>query len=321
MRELYPPIRPYDAGLLEVGDGNRIYWETSGNPAGQPALFVHGGPGAGCSDDHRRLFDPAAYRIILFDQRGCGQSLPGAGNPAVSLEHNTTGHLLADMELLRAHLGIGRWLLFGGSWGSALSLAYAQRHPERVAGLVLRGIFTLRHRELDWYYRDGASRLSPDRWQDFLGPIPPDERHDLIAAYHRRLTHPDPAVRTKAARAWCRWEGSTVTLRPDEGWATAFGASATALLATARIENHYFRHAGFLEEGRLLDDVARIRHIPAVIVQGRYDLCTPPLTAWELHKAWPEADFQLIGDAGHAYTEPGVLDRLIRATDAARQRP
>jgi proline iminopeptidase len=318
MRGLYPPIRPYHSGLLEVGDGNRIYWETSGNPRGKPAVFVHGGPGSGCGNDHRRLFDPTAYRIILFDQRGCGQSQPGAGNLAVSLEHNTTHHLIADMERLREHLGVDRWLLLGGSWGSALSLAYAQRHPGRVAALVLRGIFTLRRLELDWYYRDGASRLFPDRWQEFLRPIPPDERHDLIAAYHRRLSHPDPAVRIKAARAWCRWEGSTVTLLPHEGWTTAFGAAATTLLAAARIENHYFRYAGFLKEGQLLEGVGAIRHIPGVIVQGRYDLCTPPRTAWDLHRVWPEAAFHLVADAGHAYTEPAILDRLIQSTDTFR---
>ncbi|MCW2939508.1 MAG: proline iminopeptidase [Actinomycetia bacterium] len=315
MRVLYPPTEPYDRGLLEVGDGHRIYWETSGNPDGRPAVLVHGGPGSGCNSDHRRLFDPDAYRIILFDQRNCGQSMPSAGNPVVSLETNTTWHLVADMERLRAHLGIERWLLLGGSWGSALSLAYAQTHPVRVAGLVLRGIFTLRASELRWYYREGASRIFPDLWEDFVSQIPQGERHDLIGAYDRRLSDPDLSVRVRAARAWARWEGSTVTLLPDSGWSSAFGAPDRSLVAFARIENHYFRHAGFLSEGQLIAGVDRIRHLPCVIVQGRYDICTPPITAWDLHRAWPEAEFHLVDGAGHAYTEPGILHHLVQATD------
>jgi proline iminopeptidase len=315
MRVLYPPTEPYDRGLLEVGDGHRIYWETSGNPDGRPAVLVHGGPGSGCNSDHRRLFDPDAYRIILFDQRNCGQSMPSAGNPVVSLETNTTWHLVADMERLRVHLGIQRWLLLGGSWGSALSLAYAQTHPARVAGLVLRGIFTLRASELRWYYREGASRIFPDLWEDFVSQIPMDERHDLIGAYDRRLSDPDLSVRVRAARAWARWEGSTVTLLPDSGWSSAFGAPDRSLVAFARIENHYFKHAGFLSEGQLIAGVNRIRHLPCVIVQGRYDICTPPVTAWDLHRAWPEAEFHLVDGAGHAYTEPGILHHLVQATD------
>jgi proline iminopeptidase len=321
MRTPYPPIQPYGSGLLDVGDGHRLYWETSGNPAGEPVVFLHGGPGSGCSDGHRRLFDPAAYRIVLFDQRNCGRSMPSAGNPAVSLETNTTGHLVADIERLRRHLGIERWMVFGGSWGSALALAYAQEHPDRVGELILRGVFTLRRREISWYYREGgASLLFPDRWEEFVAPIPEAERGDLIGAYHRRLTHPDLFTRVRAARAWCRWEGSTVTLRPDPGWASAFGASDRTLVSSARIENHYFRNGGFVDEGRLLANVARIRHIPCVIVQGRYDVCTPVATAWELSRAWPEADLRIVPDAGHVYTEPGILHELITATDRfARQ--
>jgi proline iminopeptidase len=316
MRTLYPPIQPYDSGLLDVGDGHRIYWETSGNPDGKPVVFLHGGPGAGCNNDHRRQFAPEAYRIVLFDQRNCGRSIPGAGNPAVSLQTNTTPQLVADMERLREHLGIGRWQLFGGSWGSALALAYAQAHPDRVTEMVLRGVFTSRRRELAWYYQEGgASRIFPDRWEEFVAPIPEDERHDLIAAYHRRLSGADMFTRVRAARAWCRWEGSTVTLLPDAGWAGQFGAADRTLVSLARIENHYFAHRGFLEAGQLIRNVARIRHIPCVIVQGRYDVCTPMDTAWELHRAWPEAEFHIVQDAGHVYTEPGVLHHLIEATD------
>jgi proline iminopeptidase len=316
MRTLYPPIQPYDSGLLDVGDGHRVYWETSGDPAGKPVVFLHGGPGSGCSNDHRRQFDPAAYRIVLFDQRNCGRSMPSAGNPAVSLRTNTTWHLVADIERLRRHLGIERWMVFGGSWGSALALAYAQEHPDRVSEMVLRGVFTLRRREISWYYQEGgASRLFPDLWERFVAPIPHDERGDLIRAYHRRLTHPHLFTRVRAARAWCGWEGATVTLRPDPGWATAFGASDRALVASARIENHYFLNGGFLDEGQLIADVAKIRHIPCVIVQGRYDVCTPAVTAWDLCRAWPEADLQIVPDAGHVYTEPGILHELVTATD------
>lgn len=314
LRSLYPPIEPYDSGHLEVGADDKIYWEVCGNPDGKPAVMVHGGPGAGCTSDHRRQFDPEKYRIVLFDQRNCGRSTPHGGDPAVSLEENTTWHLVADMERLRTHLGIGRWLVFGGSWGSALSLAYAQRHPDRVTHLVLRGIFLLRPFELYWFYQEGASLLFPDRWESYLAPIPEDERDDLIAAYSERLNSTDPEVMTAAARAWAQWEGSTISLRPRADLIELFGERDFST-AFARIENHYFVNEGFFDEDQLLRDVDRIRHIPAVIVQGRYDICTPAATAWDLHKAWPEAEFHLVDDAGHSFDEPGVLHLLIEATD------
>lgn len=322
MRGLYPSLAPYDSGLLEVGDGHHIYWETSGNPSGKPAVFLHGGPGAGCGDDHRRLFDPRAFRIVLFDQRNCGRSMPGAGNPAVSLATNTTAHLVADIERLRRHLRVDRWLVFGGSWGSTLALAYSQSHPDRVTGMVLRGIFLARPAELAWYYRGGggASLVFPDLWEQFIAPIPENERHDLINAYRRRLSAPDTCTRVQAARAWCRWEGSTVTLRPSDDWASAFGASDRMLVSAARIESHYFANHCFLEEGQLVDRVGEIRRIPCVIVQGRYDMCTPMAAAWQLHRAWPEADFHIVQDAGHVYSEPGILHHLIEATDRFRDR-
>ncbi|GLY82595.1 proline iminopeptidase [Actinoallomurus iriomotensis] len=314
MKTLYPPIEPYDSGFLDPGDGQRIYWEVCGNPAGKPVVMLHGGPGDGCGPGHRRLFDPEAYRIVLFDQRNCGRSGPSASDPSVSLERNTTWHLVADMELLREHLGIDRWMVFGGSWGSALALAYAETHPERVTEMVLRGIFTLRPFELYWFYQEGASLLFPDLWERFVEPIPEDERDDLIAAFHTRLNDPDPAVRLPAARAWSVWEGSTITLLPDERLIEEHAADDYAV-AFSRIENHYFLNGGFLEEDQLLRDVKKIRHIPCVIVQGRYDVATPAATAWDLHQAWPEADFHLVADAGHAYSEPGILHRLIEATD------
>lgn len=308
-RELYPPLEPYAHGRLDVGDGHGIYWERCGNPAGKPALFLHGGPGAGCSPQHRRLFDPARYDVLLFDQRGCGRSTPHA-----SLEANTTWHLVADIERLRRMLGVERWLVFGGSWGSALALAYAQAHTAHVEALVLRGIFTLRRWELLWYYQHGASLLFPDKWEAFLAPIPVGERSDLMAAYHRRLTHPDPAVRVAAARAWSLWEGETITLLPDPAYSRQH-ADDTYALAFARIENHYFVHAGWLEEGQLIRDAALLRAIPAVIIQGRYDIATPAATAWDLHRAWPEAEFVLVEGAGHAFSEPGIQGALLAATD------
>jgi len=309
-RGLYPPIEPYRQGRLDVGDGHEVYWELCGNPEGKPAVFLHGGPGAGCSPDHRRLFDPARYRVLLFDQRGCGRSTPHA-----STEANTTWHLVADIERLRELVGVDRWLVFGGSWGSTLALAYAETHPERVTGLIVRGIFTLRRSELLWYYQEGASWLFPDKWERFLAPIPEDERGDLMAAYHRRLTDPDRRVRVEAARAWSVWEGETITLLPDASLSARHAEDEYAL-AFARIENHYFVNGGFLEEGQLLRDAHRLRAIPGVIVQGRYDIATPAASAWALHKAWPEAEFHLVPDAGHAFSEPGILRRLIEATDA-----
>ncbi|MDJ1157196.1 prolyl aminopeptidase [Chelatococcus sp. SYSU_G07232] len=309
-RGLYPPIEPYERGFLDAGDGHRVYWELCGNPKGKPAVFLHGGPGAGASPDHRRLFDPERYNVLLFDQRGCGRSQPHA-----HIDANTTWHLVADIERLRALAGAEKWLVFGGSWGSALALAYAETHPGRVSELVLRGIFTLRRAELRWYYQEGASWLFPDLWEDFLAPIPPEERGDLMGAYARRLTDPDPAVRMAAARAWTLWEGQTITLLPDVGLKAQYGEDHYAL-AFASIENHYFIHEGFMEEGQLIRDAHRLRGIPGVIVQGRYDVATPAKTAWDLHKAWPEAAFHLVPDAGHAYNEPGILQHLVSATDA-----
>jgi proline iminopeptidase len=309
LKHLYPPIEPFESGLLDAGDGHRVYWERCGNPAGKPAVFLHGGPGSGCGPDQRRLFDPGKYCVTLFDQRGCGRSTPHA-----SLDANTTWDLVADIERLRALSGVERWLVCGGSWGSTLALAYAQTHPERVSELVLRGIFTLRREELLWFYQAGASWLFPDAWEDFVAPIPPQDRHDLMAAYHRLLTGPDVAARGAAAIAWSQWEGRTITLLPDPGIDAAHGNPHYAL-AFSRIENHYFVNHGFFDEGQLLRDAHKLAAIPGVIVQGRYDVCTPAKTAWDLHRAWPAAEFYLVDDAGHAYKEPGILDRLIRATD------
>jgi proline iminopeptidase len=313
LRGLYPPIEPYRAEMLAVGAPHAIHVEESGNPKGKPVIFVHGGPGGGTEPTYRRLFDPAAYRIILFDQRGCGRSTPHA-----SLEDNTTWHLVADMEAIRQRLGLDRWLVFGGSWGSTLSLAYAEKHPERCTGLILRGIFLLRRAEILWYYQEGASWLFPDLWDDFLAPIPEVERDDLVAAYNRRLTSADKAVRLAAAKAWSTWEGSTISLLPNPERVKRFESDEFAI-AFARIENHYFHHRGFFEtDGWLLQNVARIRAIPGVIIQGRYDMATPTRSAWDLHRAWPEAEFHIVPDAGHAYSEPGILHHLIEATDNFR---
>lgn len=308
-RTLYPPVEPYASGMLDVGDGHSIHWEVCGNPDGKPAVFLHGGPGAGCVADHRRLFDPQRYRVLLFDQRGCGRSTPHA-----SLEANTTWHLVADIERLRAMLGVEKWLVFGGSWGSTLALAYCETHPERATGIVVRGIFTLRREELLWYYQAGASWLFPEKWERFLAPIPQDERGDLMSAYRRRLTGDDKAVRLEAARAWSLWEGETITLLPDPAF-SAIHADEDFATAFARIENHYFVHGGWLEEGQLIGDAGRLRGIPGVIIQGRYDIACPVKTAWDLHRAWPEAAYHLVDGAGHAFSEPGILDALLDATD------
>ncbi len=312
-RTFYPEIEPYETGMLQVSDTHTIYWEQSGNPRGKPVVFVHGGPGGGTDAKQRRFFDPEAYRIVLFDQRGCGRSKPHA-----SLHENTTWHLVADMEKLREHLGIDRWQVFGGSWGSTLALAYAEKHPDRVTELVLRGIFMLRKKELEWFYQEGASAIFPDAWEPYLQAIPEGERDDLIRAYYRRLTSDDPAVRLAAARAWSIWEASTSFLRTSDEYVRHAGEDAFAT-AFARIECHYFVNGGFFErEDQLLADVDRIRHIPAVIVQGRYDVVCPMMSAWELHKAWPEAQFVIVPDAGHSAYEPGIVHHLIEATERFR---
>ncbi len=310
MRELYPPIEPFQSGQLSVSDLHTLYYEQVGNPEGKPVVFLHGGPGGGCNATYRRYFDPQRWRVILFDQRGCGRSRPHA-----ELQDNTTWDLVADIERLRIHLGIPRWCVFGGSWGSTLALAYSQTHPDRCVGLILRGIFMLRQRELDWFYQEGASHLFPDAWEHYLDPIPVEERSDLMGAYYRRLTSPDPTVRQQAAQAWSVWEASTSHLLQKPELMKRFAQSEFSL-AFARIECHYFIHKGFLShEQQLLEGVDRIRHLPGVIVQGRYDVVCPPVTAWELHRAWPEAEFYLIPDAGHSMSEPGIRTALLDATD------
>jgi proline iminopeptidase len=309
-RTFYPPVEPFDQGSLDVSKLHTIYYEQSGNPHGKPVVFVHGGPGGGTDPRQRRFFDPSRYRIILFDQRGCGRSVPHA-----SLEENTTWDLVSDMEKIRAHLGIERWQIFGGSWGSTLGLAYAETHPERVSEIVLRGIFLLRKWEIDWFYQEGASRLFPEAWDAYLAAIPEAERGDLLHAYHRRLTSPDQAVALAAAKAWSIWEGSTSCLFPDSELVRKMGGEIFAL-AFARIECHYFVNKGFFaRESQLLDDAAKLRKIPGVIVQGRYDVVCPAKSAWDLSRAWPEAELQIVPDAGHSAMEPGILDALIRATD------
>ncbi|HEU4670898.1 MAG TPA: prolyl aminopeptidase [Dyella sp.] len=309
-RSLYPEIEPYDSGFLQVSDLHTLYYEQSGNPNGKPVVFLHGGPGGGVNPKCRRFFDPARYRIVLFDQRGCGRSTPHA-----ELTDNTTWHLVADIERLREKLGIDRWQVFGGSWGSTLALAYAESHPGRVTELVLRGIFMLRRWELEWFYQKGADALYPDAWETYLSAIPEAERGDLMSAYHRRLTGDDAAARVAAARAWSVWEGATSFLWQDKGHIEASGEDEFAL-AFARIECHYFVHGGFFEhDDQLLRHVDRIRGIPAVIVQGRYDVVCPLRSAWDLHRAWPEADLRIVQDAGHSAFEPGILHELVEATD------
>jgi proline iminopeptidase len=310
-RTLYPPIQPYDSGHLGVGDGHSLYWELCGNPDGKPVVFLHGGPGGASSPDHRRQFNPDKYKILVFDQRGCGKSTPFA-----NLENNTTWDLVEDIEKLRTQVAkVEKWQAFGGSWGSTLALAYAQTHAERVTELVLRGIFLFQQYELDWLYKEGgASSLYPDKWEEFVAPIPENERGDFLQAYRKRLTSDDPALQLQAAKAFSAWEGNVVTLLPSPEVMEEFTEGDKAI-AIARIENHYMIHKGWLEEGQLLRDVGRIRNIPGVIVQGRHDCCTPPRAAWALKKAWPEVDLRIVPDGGHLYNEPGILDGLIRATD------
>lgn len=315
LRGLYPEIEPYETGFMDVGDGHTIYWERVGTKGAKPAVFLHGGPGGTISPSHRRLFDPALYDVLLFDQRGCGKSTPNA-----SLDANTTWHLVADIERLREMVGCEKWMVFGGSWGSTLALAYSETHPRRVSELVVRGIYTLTRAELEWYYQFGVSEMFPDKWERFVAPIPEAERGDMMAAYRKRLVGDDRKAQIEAALAWSMWEGQTITLLPEPSTSDHFAVDDFAL-AFARIENHYFVHAGWLEEGQLLRDAYKLSGIPGVIVHGRYDMPCPAKYAWALHKAWPDAEFHLIEGAGHAYSEPGILDQLIRATDRFAGKP
>ncbi|MDC9615326.1 prolyl aminopeptidase [Xenorhabdus khoisanae] len=308
-RKFYPAYDAYQTGYLDTGDGHQIYWELCGNPKGKPAVFIHGGPGGGIASYHRQLFDPEHYHIMLFDQRGCGRSKPHA-----SLENNTTWHLIDDIERLRNLMGVEKWLVFGGSWGSTLSLAYAEKHPDQVSELILRGIFLLRPQELSWYYQEGASRFFPEKWERMLSILSEEERGDVIAAYNKRLTSADLQVQLEAARLWSLWEGETVTLLPSEH-SDSFAEDEFAL-AFARIENHYFINNGFMDETQqLLDHIDAIRHIPAVIIHGRYDMACQIQNAWDLAKAWPEAELCIVEGAGHSFDEPGILHQLIKATD------
>ncbi|PZQ80341.1 MAG: prolyl aminopeptidase [Ancylobacter novellus] len=310
LRTLYPAIEPFESGMLDVGDGHSIYYERVGTKGAKPVVYLHGGPGAGITPNNRRLFDPARYEVILFDQRGCGRSTPYA-----DLTNNTTWHLVADIERLRETFGFQKWQVFGGSWGSTLALAYAQTHTERVSELILRGIYTVTRAELDWYYRFGVSQMFPEKFERFLAPLKtPEQRADPVSAYRALLTGEDEAVKIEAAKAWTIWEGETITLLPDPAVIAPY-YEGTYALAFARIENHYFFHDSWLKERQLLDNAHLLTGIPGVIVHGRYDMPCPARYAWELHKAWPEAEFHIIEGAGHAYWEPGILDRLIRATD------
>ncbi len=308
MHTLYPPIHPYVTHTLAVDQRHTLYVEECGNPAGVPVVFLHGGPGGGCAPMHRQYFDPNVYRIVLFDQRGCGRSAPHA-----ELIDNSTPHLVADMEFIREHLGIERWLLFGGSWGSTLALVYAQTYPQRVLGLVLRGIFLCRSQDIDWFYQDGASHVFPDYWQDFIDAIPAAERDDLLRAYHRRLTGDNEVGRMSAAKSWSTWEGRCATLRSDAAVVNQFADPYTAV-SLARIEAHFFVNQCFLRANQILTDAARLAPLPGIIVHGRYDMVCPLDQAWALHQAWPSADLRVIADAGHAVSEPGIVDALIGAT-------
>lgn len=316
LRTLYPPISPVREGMLAVGDGHEIFFEECGNPAGKPAVFLHGGPGGGLTPDFRRFFNPDKYRVILFDQRGCGRSTPHAGAAETDMSAITTWHLVADMERLREFLAVEKWLVFGGSWGSTLALAYAQTHPERVSELVLRGIFTLRLSELAWFYEGGAAELFPDAWEEYVAPIPPAERGDMLAAYNRRLFNPDPGVHAPAAVAWSVWEQSTIRLLQNRQAIAETRKDVRSAIAFARIENHFFVNGGWFEDGQLVRDAGeKLAGIPAVIVQGRYDACTPMRTAWDLCRGWPQATLRVVEDAGHASSEPGIVNELILATD------
>jgi proline iminopeptidase len=311
MRTKYPPIEPQRSGFLDVGSGHSVYWEESGNPKGKPVIFLHGGPGSGTEPSHRCYFNPEGYRIILMDQRGSGKSRPHA-----NLKDNTTWHLVDDIERLRKHLQIDRWVVFGGSWGSTLALTYAETHPDKVLGLIVRGIFLVRKKEIDWFYQAGAHRIFTDEWEKYLDPIPEEERGDLVAAYYKRLTSPDAAVRKQAASAWACWEGAALKLIFDPALYQQFTEDEHAN-ALARIECHYFINRGFFKtDDWLLEHAGALSQIPGCIIQGRYDIICPFESAWELHKAWPKAEFIVVKDAGHAASEPGITDALIQATDA-----
>ncbi|MES9971467.1 MAG: prolyl aminopeptidase [Candidatus Thiodiazotropha sp.] len=309
MKDLYPPIEPLATQMLAVENGHRLYVEQVGKPDGIPVLFLHGGPGAGCEPYHRRFFDPDRYRVVLFDQRGCGRSTPHA-----SIESNTTWDLVNDMEKIRQQLNIEQWLLFGGSWGSTLALAYAQTHPQRVTGMILRGVFLCRDEEIDWFYQHGASQVFPDYWEDFVAPIPEQERDDLLHAYHRRLIGDNDIDRMAAAKAWSVWEGRTASLHPNPAVVGFFSNPHTAL-SLASIECHYFINHAFLYPNQLLLESDKLADIPGVIVQGRYDLICPMASAWALHRAWPGSELKVVGDAGHSAAEPGIRSALIEATD------
>ena len=311
-RGLFPENEPFASGYLPTGGPHEVFYEECGNPHGKPCVILHGGPGGAINPTMRRFFDPAKWRMALFDQRGCGRSRPNA-----SLDDNTTWSLIDDIERLREHLGVERWCVFGGSWGSTLALAYAIRHPDRVESLVLRGIFLLTERELRWFYQDGASFMFPDAWARFCAPIPPAERGDMIGAYHKRLTSPDRRVQAEAAAAWSQWEGDTISIRGPEARPSKFNEIDFAI-AFARIECHFFVNGGFFDSGNwLLENVRRIAGIPGWIVQGRFDVVTPMESAWKLKSAWPPARLEVVWDAGHASTEPGIVDALVRATDQA----
>ena len=314
MQTLYPEIKPYARHELAVEQPHVLYIDESGSADGLPVLFIHGGPGAGCDSASRRYFDPALYRIVTFDQRGCGRSTPHA-----SLENNTTKALIADIERICEHLGIDKFVLFGGSWGSTLALAYAQAHPQRVHGLILRGIFLCRPQEFSWFYQEGASRLFPDYWEDYVAPIPVEERGDLMQAFYKRLTGADQIAQMHAAKAWSTWEGRTATLRPNTQVVERFSEAHRAL-SIARIECHYFVNDAFLEPNQLLRDMPKIAHLPGIIVHGRYDAICPLDNAWALHQAWPNSELQIIRDAGHSAAEPGITDALIRAAEQMARR-
>lgn len=315
MSDIYPEIEPYDHGMLDAGGSDRVYWETCGNPRGKPAIALHGGPGSGCTPWHRRLFNPQAYRTVLFDQRGCGRSRPHASAPGTGLADNHTWSLVADIERIREHLGIERWLVFGGSWGSTLALAYAEKHPERVSEIVLWGVTTGRHCEFDWWFRGGASILFPDEWEQLRNALPPENRDgDIVEAYHRMLNHPDPEVRRRAATAWCMWESASPE-RPADRALTGRFARPEFAMAYARLVTHYVAHNAWIEDGALLRDLDRIAHLRAIMVSGRFDFQAPLGWAWKLHRAWPGSQLVVVNDAGHVMMDKGIAHEIVRATD------